>query len=177
MTSISKSTLAIALALGVGAATAGIAQAQSVTPSAQQMAALAGVPAGEYTIAELTRLLQAESDNNREAMNFILSHQNRLNPGAIGTTPAGKVQMAQALGLDAAEYTLAELTRMTEAKLDNDPQTYAFVLEHRNRAVAGPVGTVTGVKEVIAAQLGVNAADYTLTELNALINADTLSDD
>jgi hypothetical protein len=167
MSNFTAKTLVIALALS--AATAGSVSAQAVTPSAQQLAALAGVPAGVYTTEELTRLLQAESDNDREMMTFILSHANRATPGAIGTTSDGKTQMATALGVNPAEYTQAELTRMSEALSDNDPQTYNFFLSHQNRAIAGPVGTTSGVKEVIAAQLGVNPADFTLTELNAML--------
>jgi len=80
----------------------------------------------------------------------------------------GKAQFAAALGVDAARYSLAELISIEGARRDNEPQTEAFFLSHQNRDVRGGVGEVSHGKAQLAASLGVNAADHSLSELVAL---------
>ena len=74
-----------------------------------QFAASLNVEAGQFTPAELQRLEQAYRDNDREEVAFILSGEARraANPAEV-VTP-GEAQLAAAIGVDPAQYTLAEL--------------------------------------------------------------------
>lgn len=84
-----------------------------------QLAAAAGVEPGVYTINELQRLIDAKDDNDDQEINFILSGQNRANAAPSNVVSPGQVQLAATLGVDPSEFTLAELTQMYGALLDD----------------------------------------------------------
>ena len=77
-----------------------------------QLAALAGVEPGVYTINELQRLIEAKADNDNQEVNFILSGENRAEAAPANVVTPGQAQLAATLGVDASQYTLAELTQM-----------------------------------------------------------------
>ncbi|KEO52853.1 hypothetical protein [Thioclava pacifica] len=52
---------------------------------------------------------------------------------SVGEVTPGKAQLAAQLGLDAAKYTSAELTRIQSALYNNDVDTANFVISHENR--------------------------------------------
>lgn len=81
-------------------------------PGLAQLAALAGVEAGKYTAAELQRLIEARADGDTTEERFILSGANRkaANPAEV-VTP-GEAALAAAIGVDPAQYTLAELVAL-----------------------------------------------------------------
>lgn len=78
---------------------------------AVQLALTAGVEPGVYSVAELIQIIEAKRENDTELLNFILSGENRQGERA-GISP-GKAQLAATLGVNAADYTLAELVSMT----------------------------------------------------------------
>lgn len=82
---------------------------------AVQLALSAGVEPGVYTVAELIQIIDAKRENDEERLNFILSGTNRQ--GESEGISAGKAQLAATLGVNAADYTLAELVALTS---DND---------------------------------------------------------
>lgn len=84
-----------------------------------QLAAAAGVEPGVYTTNELQRLIEAKRNNENEEAAFILSGQNRADSNASGVVTPGQAQIAAILGVDASEYTLAELTQLYAAWIDN----------------------------------------------------------
>lgn len=84
---------------------------------------------------------------------------------------AGKAQIAAALGLDASQYSLAELSVIAEARRDNDREVGQFYVSGANRTVSGGIGEVSPGKAQIAAQLGLDPAEYTLTELGQIETA------
>lgn len=75
-----------------------------------QLAAKAGVEPGRFTVNELERLILADRENDTQTRAFILSGQNRVE--ATGTITPGMQQLAATLGVNAADYTLLELTEM-----------------------------------------------------------------
>lgn len=85
--------------------------ADSVTSSAglDQLAASAGVEAGKYTAAELQQLIRARQDGDTEVVNFILSGANRAAANPAEVVTPGEAQLAALVGVDPAQYTLAEL--------------------------------------------------------------------
>lgn len=87
---------------------------------ADQLAALAGVEPGRYTNAELSRLIDARRDGDTETVNFILSGANRETRGGVGEASPGKAQIAAALGLDPAAYSLAELSAIYADRFGDD---------------------------------------------------------
>lgn len=81
---------------------------------------------------------------------------------------AGHAQLAALLGVSAQDYSLAELAQLDVARSDNDPVLEAFILSRGAQSDSGVVGSVSDGKAQLAAQLGVNAADYSLSDLAAL---------
>lgn len=77
-----------------------------------QLAASAGVPYGEYTANEIQRLINARAEGDAAAQRFILSGENRRLPNPAEVVTPGEEQLAAAIGVDPAKYTLAELVAM-----------------------------------------------------------------
>ena len=74
------------------------------------MALALGVEPGRFTTAELMQIEEAKHENDRFRLDAILSGATRQTADH-GVTP-GKVQLAALVGVNAADYTLAELTAM-----------------------------------------------------------------
>lgn len=93
-----------------------------------------------------------------------------LSAGAVSaqTVSGGHAQFAAGLNLDPAQYTLPELMMIEQARSENDISAEQFYLKGTNRQVRGGVGQVSQGKAGLAAELGVNAADYSLNELTAM---------
>jgi hypothetical protein len=91
----------------------------STSQGADQLSALAGVEPGQFTNAELTRLIEAKRTNDDETVAFILSGANRETRGGIGEASQGKAQLAASLGVNPADYTLAELSTLYLDSIDN----------------------------------------------------------
>ena len=110
---------------------AGLASAAEINPGAAQLAAQLGVSASEYTV-ELNQLAAAKRDGDQSTVDFLLSHGNRAAEDAASVNP-GKAQFAAQLGVDASQYTGAELQQILNARRDGDLQAEAFVRSHTNR--------------------------------------------
>lgn len=102
----------VAFILSQGASTSNATLSSSSQPAqgVVQLAKLAGVEPGAYTQSELVRLRDAQINNHPEVVSYILSHEDRM--GANGAN-AGKEQLAKLAGVNASDYTLAQLTDMT----------------------------------------------------------------
>ena len=84
----------------------------TVSAGDAQLARIAGVEPGLYTTAELVRLIDAQRDNDNEEVDFILSGTNRATETPSSVVSPGKAQLAAGLGLNPADYTLAELSKL-----------------------------------------------------------------
>lgn len=73
-----------------------------------QIAAEAGVSGGDYSVNELQRLIDARRDGDTTTIDFILNRAAKPANPAEAVTP-GEAQLAAAIGVDPAQYTLAEL--------------------------------------------------------------------
>ncbi|WP_376874892.1 hypothetical protein [Albirhodobacter sp. R86504] len=142
---------------------AGAANAASVNAGQAQLAAQLGVSPTEYTLSELTKL-----KTDREEDGYAL---NRNAPGLVDTSVsggynAGKEQLAAQLGVNSADYTLAQLTQ-----IKSERQEDGFGLIDQNYKAdfgSSDTGSNNAGKAQLAAQLRVNPNDYTLTELTAI---------
>ena len=144
---------------------AGAGTAFAATPSSDaQLAALAGVAAGQYSSAELQSIIDARRDNDTSALNFYLSGTNRTST-ATGDA-AG--QLANLAGVAPGTYSASELALIIEARKDNDTDTAAYILSGKNRGVAADAAAVTPGEAQIAAALGLDPAAYTLSDLTRL---------
>ncbi len=82
-----------------------------------QLAASVGVEPGVYTTAELVALKSAMDSDDQSAVRFI-----KANPGGSDTSfvvsskgseiSGGRAQLAASLGVDASDYSVAQLTRL-----------------------------------------------------------------
>jgi hypothetical protein len=77
-----------------------------------QLAASAGVEPGQFNANELQRLIQAKADGDTTEVRFILSGANRTAPNPAEVVTPGEAQLAAAIGVDPAQYTLAELVAL-----------------------------------------------------------------
>ncbi|RLL64563.1 hypothetical protein [Paenirhodobacter hankyongi] len=77
-------------------------------------------------------------------------------------TNQGLQQIANYLGVDAGAYSATELHQLLGARDAGDQSTYDYFL---NRVGAAQGDAVTAGKAQIAAQVGLNPAEYTTAEL------------
>ena len=144
---------------------AGSGAAFAASPSSDaQLAASAGVSVGEYTAAELQSIIDARRDNNLSALNYYLSGANRSD-NAQGDASG---QLANLAGVAPGTYSASELALIIEARKNNDAEQAAFILSGNNRNTAADAAAVTPGEAQIAAALGLDPAQYTLSELTQL---------
>ncbi|WP_339108172.1 hypothetical protein [Thioclava sp. GXIMD4216] len=117
------------------AATAGIASAQS---NDAQLAALLQVNGAQFTTAELNNINEARRDGDVAKANYYLNHENRTTAAHNGQ---GKAQLAAQLGVNASDYTLAELVTIDSDRRDNNIQNADFVLNGTSRNSVAPIAT------------------------------------
>lgn len=162
MRKLTVSTLTLVAALAGGAALA-----QSVSPGVAQLAASAGVSAEGFTTNQLIRLLDAQRENDRKTIAFILSQRGaEVSRTEQGTVNAGAAQLAASVGVDAGQFSLSELVRLDRALEKNDTATVRFILSGGLGNGAIPA-TGPGAQQMAAA-LGIDASGYTLSELTRL---------
>ncbi len=144
---------------------AGSGAAFAASPSSDaQLAASAGVAVGQFSAAELNSIIIARRDNDTSALNYYLSGANRSND-AQGDA-AG--QLANLAGVAPGTYSASELALIIEARKNDDAEQAAFILSGKNRSVAADAAAVTPGEAQIAASLGLDPAEYTLSELTRL---------
>jgi hypothetical protein len=77
-----------------------------------QLAAAAGVEAGRFSANELQRLIIAQEEGDTTEVRFILSGDSRIEANPAEVVTPGEAQLAAAIGVDPAQYTLAELVAL-----------------------------------------------------------------
>ena len=155
---------AVALALTAGAVGAG-----PVNPGKAQIAAQLGLDPAAYSSTELQLITKARKENEPRSEQFYVTHTNRaIQSGDVGVATEGKAQVAAQLGLDPAAYSSAELSLINAARERDDRLAEAFYVNHDNRNGASEAASLTPGHVQLAASLGVNAADYTTSELAVL---------
>lgn len=87
-----------------------------------------------------------------------------LSAGVASATEVnpGLQQIADYLGVDAGAYSATELHQLLGARDAGDQSTYDYFLK---RVDAAPSDAMTAGKAQIAAQVGLNPAEYTTAEL------------
>lgn len=113
-----RTTLALAVAATALTATLP-AFAGGINPGLVQEAYLAGVQPGVYTAAELNRIQEAQRENDREELHFVLSGESRKPASPAYVVTEGEAMLAAIAGVDAADYTLSELI-MLQPESSND---------------------------------------------------------
>ena len=84
-----------------------------------QLSRIAGVEPGLYSTSELVRLIDAQRDNDSELVRFITSGADRQSADESLVVSPGKAQLAALLGVNPAEYTLAELVQLSSDATDD----------------------------------------------------------
>lgn len=152
---------AAALALATSALAA-----HAASPGAEQLAAKLGLNADTYSLTELNIIDSALQEGDANTANFYINGGNRV--ALTSSVTPGKAQIAALLGLDPAQYSLAELAVIDSAVKANDPELANFYIAGGNREIRGGVGEAGPGKVQLAASLHLNPADYTLNELSKL---------
>lgn len=146
-------------------AVAGAASAASVNPGTAQLSRQLGVEPGTLSLSKLTALKAATGSDNQDLAKFIRSGgEARADRGAN----AGKAQIEAQLNVEPGKFTTAELIALKTARRENDSEAVKFILSGENRRAPAEASVVTPGKAQLAARIGVNPADYTLSQLVAL---------
>ncbi len=77
-----------------------------------QLALSLGVEPGAFTAAELVALQSAVEDGDAQAQSFIASGTQRVSRNSADASAPADSQLARLLGVDASDYTSAELGEM-----------------------------------------------------------------
>ncbi|MER5171862.1 hypothetical protein [Thioclava sp. GXIMD2076] len=147
-------------------ATAGVA---SAAPLNYPMLARNGIDASQYSDSEARQINTALRNGDVTTARYYINHEDRAVEHPADVNP-GTAQLAAQLGLNPGNYTTGELEAVSTALRSDNMQNVAFVEAHDNRMVPGAKGVVTPGKAQIAAQLGVNPADYTDAQLNLMMS-------
>lgn len=159
--SISALTLAAALS-------AGIVSAQSINPGAAQIAAQIGVSANDYSLSQLIAIQNAIEAGDQDQADYLLSQKLGASLSSSGNAvSAGAAQLATQLGVTPGSYSVGELALLADIDAGNSDIDPAYVLSRADRTSADVSVTNAG-KLQLAASLGVNANDYTLSQLVAM---------
>ena len=129
-------------------------------------AALAGVSAEDYTAAEIQSILDARAAGDTDRAEVFLTHTNRKSAD-VGSLPA-EGQLAALAGVAPGEYTRFEAIQIAAARQAGNTDRLDFYLTHENRKTGAEASVVTPVEARIAADLGVDPAEYTLAQLYSL---------
>jgi hypothetical protein len=156
-------TSALILATVAGSAFAASPSA-NVTPGEAQIALAAGVQPGSVSKTDLLAAIDAKRENDANRAAYYLSAANQ--PTTSAANSAGAAQLALEAGVEPGRFTTAELLELINAKRENDSARVNFILSGANRQ--GVSSDVTPGKVQLAATAGVNAADYSLSDLVAL---------
>jgi hypothetical protein len=169
--------LSLTIAVLSTALSAGLVSAQSINPGVAQLAASVGVSPTAFTQDQMIQLERAQRENDIQTVNFILS-QAQDDVSRAGNSmgiSAGETQLALTAGVEPGRFSTNELVRLIAAQRANNQQTIDFILSGTNRVADNPASVVTPAEVQLAAPLGLNPAEYTLTEL-ALLAAQAGSD-
>ncbi|WOI58069.1 hypothetical protein [Palleronia sp. LCG004] len=130
--------------------------------AANQLARSVGVDDGAYTTNELIVLRRAQEENDDLRLKLITDHTVISTKNASSNTQS---QLAKSLGVEGGKYTTNELIELRRARQENDEELENFITEAN-------AGTTQGVERAERAQLadalGLNAEDYTRSELARL---------
>ena len=84
---------------------------------ADQVARNEGVEPGAFSLAELIEIGRARDENDDEALRYYTSGTNRdTTTGDVGRVTPAKAQIAASVGVDPAQYSLAELVELQTTK-------------------------------------------------------------
>lgn len=147
-------------------------------PGADMFARTLGLEPGEYSVSEMLAIQEARRENDASAERFYLSRGKSDVVNFAEVASPGAAQFALTLGLQPGEYTVAEMMAIREARRENDAAAERFYLSKGNRAPANPAETVTPGEAQIAARLGLDPAQHTLSDLVRIeVQADSSSSD
>lgn len=142
---------------------------QTVSPGDAQLAALAKVPPGIYSTAQLIQLLDARRENDTNQERYILSQTTTTVVTRSDTSDFVNTASPSVLGL-----TLAEEIALSEAIRENDRAAARFITSGAIRtSVPHEASVVTPGEAQLAALVGVDPAEYTLAELIAMQTSTT----
>ena len=129
--------------------------------ASDQLARSLGVEPGVYSTSELIALRSALENDEQAAARAILSRD--VTKGAVDS-PA---QLAASVGVDDS-YSLADVAALRSAESDDEQAAVNFIRESGGVTKGVTTSTKSGVsagQAQLAASLGVNPTEYSLSEL------------
>lgn len=138
-----------------------------------QLALSMGMEPGVYSTTELLQLQAALDDNNQILFQHLMtefSDASAHDRAGTTTTSPSVQQLANSIGVPPDQFTLSELLQLHTAIQESDTNTVAFILNGGSEA---PVdGSYSQGHLQLAREMGVDPADYTVSELaNMFIGA------
>jgi hypothetical protein len=152
-------TFAFATALALVSAAPAFANAQ--------LARSLGLEPGVYTIAELSAIKGATEERATDNRDFVASLVARTGGGVVSTQSVGASnQLAANLGLDAGDFTAAQLATIKGVTEERATDNRDFLASLVSRTGGGVVSTQSvGASSQLAANLGLDGRDFTAAQL------------
>ena len=94
-------------------------QSLGITPGHQQLAASIDVDPNDFSTAEIVAIRAAIEDDDATRARFLMNGDAVVSTRSFGFS-AGHEQIARSLGVNPADYTLAELTEMKADSYDDN---------------------------------------------------------
>lgn len=134
-----------------------------------QLALSASVEPGQYTTSQLVQLMAAEADDNTALYNHLIEEfDTNVVSTQSGGISAGHQQLAASLGVSANDFSLSELVQLRSARDNDDASMERFIMSVAGDVISTQSGGISGGQAQLAASLGVNPADYSLSELTRM---------
>lgn len=136
-----------------------------------QLARSLGVEPGVFTSAELATLKGLRDSGvskDRETANVFEGIFSRGMVSTQNVGASGNVQLARDLGVNAGDFTAAELATIkgiTEQRATDDADFFRYVSDHANGVVSTQSFGISAGHAQLANDLGLDADEYSLAEL------------
>ncbi|MGJ8584093.1 MAG: hypothetical protein ACSHXD_08385 [Marinosulfonomonas sp.] len=136
-----------------------------------QLAALAGVSAENYSISELVRLDAAQKDGDATTSSFIKAKANGNVISTQNSVSAGQAQLAASVGVEPGSLTQAEMIRLDQALREGDATKANYIIDQANGDSISSQSGISAGDAQLAALVGVEPGSLTRAQMIRLDQA------
>lgn len=136
-----------------------------------QLAALAGVTADNYSVSELVRLDAAEKSGDATTSNYIKAAANGNVISSQSSISAGQAQLAASVGVEPGALTQAQLIQLDQALRDGDATKANYIIDQAHADTVSSQSTTATGDAQLAALVGVEPGSLTRAQMIRLDQA------
>lgn len=136
-----------------------------------QLAALAGVNADNYSISELVRLDAAQKDGDATTSNFIKAKAGGDVVSTQSGVSAGEAQLAASVGVAPGSLTQAQMIQLDQALSDGDATKANYIIDQAHGDSISTQSVTSAGDAQLAALVGVEPGSLTRAQMIRLDQA------